>query len=497
MGARIARQSEAVDSRLDPGRPSGEELFLRLPGGAEVCCRNDLASVTTYVIAEQEDWLEPELGFLRRWVRPGMRVLDVGAGHGVYALSLARLVGPAGEVVAFEPCAAARARLERGILRNGLDNCRLVAAAVADRPGEALLFARPGSEVASLGTERGGGGARVRLTTLDAEWRRAGEPALDLVKIDVAGFETAVLDGAGRLLAATSPLLVLGIDGERRRLAEVEARLRRHGFALYRLLPGPGVLLPLGDEPISGFQLNVCAAKPDRAAALAREGRLVPCLGDPCHVEVTEALAGLAALPCWAAADPAGLGRRLAAGGGADPLARSLAHGLRSRVGSTARAMADRVLVARAPLAGEGCEALRLGALSALARCAAELGWRERALGAIGELQAALDRGGDREALPLLPAAAAFDGLPPGPARAEWLRVMAADALVTLHCHSTRFTRGEALAILDRWRHSPFFGAHLERRRQLLAIRLGLQAGLWASEPLRRAPGLNPWLLSD
>jgi hypothetical protein len=181
--------------------------------------------------------------------------------------------------------------------------------------------------------------------------------------------------------------------------------------------------------------------------------------------------------------------------GADDGLARSIAHGLRSRVGGAARAVADRHLVAGKAPGGDAGQGLSVAALSGLARCAAEIGWRERALGAVGELMIALDRGGDFLQAPLLPASAAFDSVPPGEDRGEWLRVMAADALVTLHSHSTRFTRGEALAVLERWRASRFFGPHLERRRQLLRIRLGLQAGLWASEPLRRAPGLNPELL--
>jgi hypothetical protein len=150
--------------------------------------------------------------------------------------------------------------------------------------------------------------------------------------------------------------------------------------------------------------------------------------------------------------------------------------------------------VARDP-GKEAAGGLDAALLSGTVRCAAEIGWRERALGALGELQALLERGHDTAELPFVPATAAFDRLPVEGDRQEWLRVMAADALITLHCHSTRFTRGEALAVLDRWRHSRFFGPQLERRRQLLSVRLGLQAGLVATEPLRRQAGLNDGLL--
>src|SRR5688500_13704019 len=44
-----------------------------------------------------------ECAALRKIVRPGMTILDVGGNLGLYTLLLSRLVGPAGRVVTFEP----------------------------------------------------------------------------------------------------------------------------------------------------------------------------------------------------------------------------------------------------------------------------------------------------------------------------------------------------------------------------------------------------------
>jgi Protein-L-isoaspartate(D-aspartate) O-methyltransferase (PCMT) len=41
----------------------------------------------------------------RRYVKPGATVLDIGANIGVHTLQLARLVGPQGRVLSFEPTA--------------------------------------------------------------------------------------------------------------------------------------------------------------------------------------------------------------------------------------------------------------------------------------------------------------------------------------------------------------------------------------------------------
>ena len=83
-----------------------DELFLRLKSGVALAVPATLESMTTYVLLEQEDWFEKEPGFLLRWLRPGMTVVDIGANAGVYSLPLARRVAPHGHVFAYEPGSA-------------------------------------------------------------------------------------------------------------------------------------------------------------------------------------------------------------------------------------------------------------------------------------------------------------------------------------------------------------------------------------------------------
>ena len=71
--------------------------------------------ITPYVLYEQQDWFEDEIGFLRRLLLPGQRAIDVGANYGVYTLSIAKAVGPTGSVWAFEPASTTAALLAQGI----------------------------------------------------------------------------------------------------------------------------------------------------------------------------------------------------------------------------------------------------------------------------------------------------------------------------------------------------------------------------------------------
>ncbi len=70
-------------------------------------------------------------------VRPGITVLDVGAGTGFLTIELAERCGPRSSVIAVDPWRAAMARLRSKIERSGLKNVRLIEEDVVTAPLEA------------------------------------------------------------------------------------------------------------------------------------------------------------------------------------------------------------------------------------------------------------------------------------------------------------------------------------------------------------------------
>jgi len=70
-----------------------EPTLRQLPGGVEILVPGGRPGMTSYVLLEQGDWFEPDLAFVRGFLRPGDAVVDVGACFGVYALSTAARVG--------------------------------------------------------------------------------------------------------------------------------------------------------------------------------------------------------------------------------------------------------------------------------------------------------------------------------------------------------------------------------------------------------------------
>jgi FkbM family methyltransferase len=137
------------------------------------------------------DWAQlPEILELRgRTLRPGARVFDIGAHHGVVAMMLAREVGSSGHVLAVEanPHNAAVARRNRDL--NQMTQLDILEAAVSDRSGT-VVFNQGLDGQLDDGTGAGGR-MPVESVTLDGLAQRYGVPSF--VMIDVEGAECMVL----------------------------------------------------------------------------------------------------------------------------------------------------------------------------------------------------------------------------------------------------------------------------------------------------------------
>lgn len=138
------------------------------------------------------------------YLRPGMTVVDAGANVGFYTALAAERCGAGGRVIAYEPSPYASERLRAMVERNRLDRVTAVEAALGDAAGQGTLFIeRDANHSPSLIRSRDAADASaVEVRTLDAEAARLGLDKIDLLKLDVEGYETQVLAGAGELLRA-------------------------------------------------------------------------------------------------------------------------------------------------------------------------------------------------------------------------------------------------------------------------------------------------------
>lgn len=145
-------------------------------------------------------------------LREGDRAVDVGANEGVYTCLAARLVGPSGGVIAVEPVAPTAARLRRNVNRNGVEDIVEVReVACGSEPGEITVWVPDAGHhaLASVARLEASSPAVVTVETIDAV---LGGRDVQLIKIDVEGFEAAVVAGAmGTLTSAAPPVVVLEV----------------------------------------------------------------------------------------------------------------------------------------------------------------------------------------------------------------------------------------------------------------------------------------------
>jgi FkbM family methyltransferase len=141
-----------------------------------------------------------ERQLLRQILVPGAVAVDAGANIGIYSQFLARCVGPAGAVYSFEPAPENFTRLRAAV--RGFSNVHVSQAAVGERSGKSELSLSDRLNVdhrtylTHNSTRRV---VQIEMVALD-DYFKPGQ-RVDLIKMDVQGYELHVLRGADRVLA--------------------------------------------------------------------------------------------------------------------------------------------------------------------------------------------------------------------------------------------------------------------------------------------------------
>jgi FkbM family methyltransferase len=150
-----------------------------------------------------------ELALFRRYLRPGMTIVDMGANVGFYTAPLSRRVGPTGNVYAFEPDPFCAGLLRERARRLQLTNVLVEELALGAREGEATLFCsnRDRAENCTHALESGVPveAIRVPVTSLDAYCRDHPIEPIDAVKMDVEGDEVSALRGMRGIMTRRPP----------------------------------------------------------------------------------------------------------------------------------------------------------------------------------------------------------------------------------------------------------------------------------------------------
>jgi FkbM family methyltransferase len=202
-------------------------LTMTTPAGArELKFAFDLqspAQAEMHRVLSSGSFFEAETSMLLLTIlRAGDRFADVGGHIGYFSVLASKVVGAAGEVVAFEPAASNHARLLAHLTMNGCDNVLPLQLAVGPRDAAVSLH---------LNSDNDGGHALWDVRTHPMNTRSRAHPAqqavwmtrLDRVlgsrpvramKLDIEGSELGALQGAEPLLRGPSgiPFIIAEIN---------------------------------------------------------------------------------------------------------------------------------------------------------------------------------------------------------------------------------------------------------------------------------------------
>ena len=213
--ARFMRTARAPATYMGGGRVLLDTAFghLMLVDGEDT-------AIAPHLI--RDGWFDRDLtDMIGALLEPGMTFIDVGANFGTYTLIGAQRVWPSGRVVAVEPAPNIAKLLFENIAMNGfepfakVERCALGEAEgtltlheFASRQGSNTMLAKVAeTAVADYGemiTKR-----EVACRTLDAVVAEHSLERVDLVKIDVEGFEQQVLSGARETISRFRPRLIV------------------------------------------------------------------------------------------------------------------------------------------------------------------------------------------------------------------------------------------------------------------------------------------------
>ena len=240
--------------------PAWGGIYKKMVGGYESNADWAHASPTVivdkryglYRLLDLRDWADRSFYFLKRWydleaqllidaiVKPNACIVDVGANYGHFSLAAAARTGTGGLVHAFEPNPNSYARLRTHVDMNRLGQIKTYNMGVSDAPGslslsvplinsgEATFAGQPYAEATDV---------TCNVCTLD---ELGFQQKVDVLKIDVEGFEFNVLAGSRALIDSDRPLIITEVV--RRHLMRAGAKpddlkefLEPLGYSAYRM----------------------------------------------------------------------------------------------------------------------------------------------------------------------------------------------------------------------------------------------------------------------
>ena len=267
----LRMRSDSLVARIPPKHIDYPKPSWRLTKSGGITLRLDLSDLVGWYA--YWGFSEPARQRLYSLIQKGDVVFDIGANIGEVALNAAEKVGAKGNVVAFEPFPTNFDALQKNAQLNDLPNLTIVNKAVGAEKAILKMIvaddANAGMNRITDGSDGDDDAAEVEVVTLDDFIDPSVFSKIDLIKIDVEGFEMHVLRGAVSTLTSFRPKLFVEL---------IDTYLQRQGSStkeVLQLLESFGYELSFAEtgEPIrsdsdfTNSQFDVVAFPRARSAA--------------------------------------------------------------------------------------------------------------------------------------------------------------------------------------------------------------------------------------
>lgn len=227
---------------------NGHKLYLHL--------ERDVV-VTTY-LAVHGYWEKMETQMVHRYVKPGMRVLDIGANIGYHTILAAGLVGEKGRVVAIEPGDDNFKLLSRSVAELPYKNVELVHGGAWHTSGEIQLYVSEESPSDHKVYDSSEGRPTETITAVAIDDMFPDEK-FDFLKMDIQGAEGHAFKGMRKVLRNHPPTAMVlefcpgNLATAGTPAPEIYAFLMELGYSTFRIDEELEKIYPVSLEQILDF----------------------------------------------------------------------------------------------------------------------------------------------------------------------------------------------------------------------------------------------------
>jgi FkbM family methyltransferase len=152
------------------------------------------------------------LAFMKDYLEPGDVFVDIGANIGLMSIFASKCVGATGHVHAFEALPKTALILEENMQINAVKNSTIHGFALGASKGTATIYEnmQVNRGGASLVVNDGSEGTQISVETMDEVYPKT--TPIDMMKIDVEGYEPMVLEGAKNTLFRCRPIVIIEVS---------------------------------------------------------------------------------------------------------------------------------------------------------------------------------------------------------------------------------------------------------------------------------------------